>query len=82
MYMRTMKDDNIKQMYNQMTFKPGDQKHLQKSVTYSTINDTLTHCSLKIPKWVIGKQCRPRSNTASVKGLHCLQIVQSFFLYE
>ena len=44
-----MKDDNIKQMYNQMMFKPGDQKHFHKSVTYSTINDTLTHCSLETP---------------------------------
>ena len=35
----------------------------------------LTHCSLEIPKRVIGK----KQNAASDQGLHCLQIVQPFF---
>ena len=42
----------------------------------STSENLLTHCSLETPKRVIGKQCRPRSDA---EGLHCLQIVQSFF---
>ena len=42
----------------------------------------LTHCSLETPKRVFSKQSRPRSDAAdaaSDQGLHCLQIVQSFF---
>ena len=38
-----------------------------------------THWRLETPKRVNGKQCRPRSDAAADQGLHCLQIVQSFF---
>ena len=41
----------------------------------------LTHWWRETPKWVTGKQCRPRSDAAAAsdQGLHCLQIVKPFF---
>ena len=49
---------------------------------FSVFTSLLTHCSLEIPKGVIDKWCRSRSDAAvaaSDQGLHCLQIVQPFF---
>ena len=44
-------------------------------ITPSFSQYDLTHCSRETRKRVSGKQCRPRSDAAEQKGLHCLQIV-------
>ena len=47
--------------------------------------ETLTHCSLQTSKRLNGKkadQDQMPQNMVSPQGLHCLQIVQPYFLFE
>ena len=53
-------------------------KFYDKAVSYGV--QILTHCSLKTPKRITGKQCRPRPDAASDQSLHCLHIVTIFLL--
>ena len=67
------KCQNIETILSQMAMAQSISEHMLTS--WSSFN-------MEPPKWVIGKQCRPRSNAAECSiwsGLHCLQIVKPFF---
>ena len=71
----SFKDFSVNKLYNMQIYA----QFLLKLFYFSTMLNfkytILTHFSLETHKMVIGKQCRPRSDTtASDQVLHCSQI--------